>query len=143
MARQKALRLYRNIGIIAHIDAGKTTTTERILYYTGRKHQIIDVHDTKEGKGSTTTDHLEQERKRTARVISGAPIVVMQMGDEPGQVPLRKLPRAVQKLRPQLTKAEVAEVSKRLTALGGMRLPMPKGIDPTRMRPDRRGLRGR
>ena len=64
MARQKPLHLYRNIGIIAHIDAGKTTTTERVLYYTGKKHQIIDVHDTKDGKSSTTTDYLEQERKR-------------------------------------------------------------------------------
>jgi elongation factor G len=64
VARQKPLSLYRNIGIIAHIDAGKTTTTERVLYYTGKKHQIVDVHDTKDGKGSTTTDYLEQERKR-------------------------------------------------------------------------------
>jgi elongation factor G len=72
MARQKALQQYRNIGIIAHIDAGKTTTTERILYYTGKKHQIIDVHDTKEGKGSTTTDYLEQERKRGITIQSAA-----------------------------------------------------------------------
>ena len=62
MARQKELKFYRNIGIIAHIDAGKTTTTERVRYYTGKKHQIIDVHDTKDGKSSTTTDYLEQER---------------------------------------------------------------------------------
>jgi len=72
MARKKALQLYRNIGIIAHIDAGKTTTTERILYYTGRKHQIVDVHDTREGKGSTTTDYLEQERKRGITIQSAA-----------------------------------------------------------------------
>ncbi|MFC5582074.1 elongation factor G [Rhodanobacter terrae] len=72
MARQKPLSLYRNIGIIAHIDAGKTTTTERVLYYTGKKHQIIDVHDTKDGKGSTTTDYMEQERKRGITIQSAA-----------------------------------------------------------------------
>jgi len=72
VARKKALTLYRNIGIIAHIDAGKTTTTERVLYYTGRKHQIVDVHDTKEGKGSTTTDYMEQERKRGITIQSAA-----------------------------------------------------------------------
>ncbi len=72
MARQKPLTLYRNIGIIAHIDAGKTTTTERVLYYTGKKHQIIEVHDTKDGKGSTTTDYLEQERKRGITIQSAA-----------------------------------------------------------------------
>jgi elongation factor G len=72
MARQKPLSLYRNIGIIAHIDAGKTTTTERVLYYTGKKHQIVDVHDTKDGKGSTTTDYMEQERKRGITIQSAA-----------------------------------------------------------------------
>jgi elongation factor G len=72
MSRQKELTRYRNIGIIAHIDAGKTTTTERILYYTGRKHQIIEVHDTKDGKGSTTTDYMEQERKRGITIQSAA-----------------------------------------------------------------------
>ena len=72
MAREKPLHLYRNIGIIAHIDAGKTTTTERVLYYTGKKHQIIDVHDTKDGKSSTTTDYLEQEKKRGITIQSAA-----------------------------------------------------------------------
>ncbi|MBA3478562.1 MAG: elongation factor G [Lautropia sp.] len=72
MSRQKDLTRYRNIGIIAHIDAGKTTTTERVLYYTGRKHQIVEVHDTKDGKGSTTTDYMEQERKRGITIQSAA-----------------------------------------------------------------------
>ena len=72
MPRTIALSDIRNIGIIAHVDAGKTTTTERILYYTGRKHTIIDIHDTKDLKSSTTTDYMEQERKRGITIQSAA-----------------------------------------------------------------------
>ncbi|HYH40032.1 MAG TPA: elongation factor G [Azospirillum sp.] len=72
MPRQTPLSDIRNIGIIAHVDAGKTTTTERILYYTGRKHTIIDVHETKDLKTSTTTDYLEQEQKRGITIQSAA-----------------------------------------------------------------------
>ena len=59
MGRQTALNRCRNIGIIAHVDAGKTTTTERILYYTGKGHKIGEVHD-----GNATTDYMEQEEER-------------------------------------------------------------------------------
>ena len=67
-----ATRDIRNIGIIAHVDAGKTTTTERILYYTGKKHTIVEIHDTKDLKSSTTTDYMEQEQKRGITIQSAA-----------------------------------------------------------------------
>ena len=67
MARTTALDHYRNIGIMAHIDAGKTTTTERILYYTGRSHRIGEVHD-----GAATMDWMEQEQERGITITSAA-----------------------------------------------------------------------
>ena len=96
-----------------------------------------------EGPPARATKLLEVERKRTSRVLPNVPITVIQSGDGDGQVPLRKLPRRVQKLRPTLTKPETAEISKRLTALGSIRLPVPKGVDPMKARPDRKGMRGR
>jgi hypothetical protein len=86
---------------------------------------------------------LENERKKVARVLPNVPIHLFQVGSGEGQIQLRKLPREVQRLKPTLTKAETAELTKRLKALGGMRMPMPKGVDPMRARPDRKGLKGR
>ena len=67
MARTHTLDKYRNIGIMAHIDAGKTTTTERILYYTGKRHKIGEVHD-----GAATMDWMEQEQERGITITSAA-----------------------------------------------------------------------
>ena len=64
---ERDLRSIRNIGIIAHIDAGKTTTTERILYYTGEIHRMGDVD-----KGNTTTDYLDEERERGITIVAAA-----------------------------------------------------------------------
>ena len=67
MARTHKIELYRNIGIMAHIDAGKTTTSERILYYTGQTHKIGEVHD-----GAATMDWMEQEQERGITITSAA-----------------------------------------------------------------------
>src|SRR6516162_4238727 len=79
MPRQHAIEDYRNFGIMAHIDAGKTTTTERILYYTGKSHKIGEVHE-----GAATMDWMEQEQERgititverSLRVLDGAVCVL-------------------------------------------------------------------
>ena len=67
MSKKTSLDKIRNIGIIAHIDAGKTTTTERILYYTGKSHKIGEVHD-----GNATMDWMEQEQERGITITSAA-----------------------------------------------------------------------
>ena len=67
MARSTPLDRYRNVGIMAHIDAGKTTTTERILFYTGISHKIGEVHD-----GAATMDWMEQEQERGITITSAS-----------------------------------------------------------------------
>ena len=67
MARATPISRYRNIGISAHIDAGKTTTTERVLFYTGVNHKIGEVHD-----GAATMDWMEQEQERGITITSAA-----------------------------------------------------------------------
>ncbi|MBF0374196.1 MAG: elongation factor G [Alphaproteobacteria bacterium] len=86
MARKTDLGKMRNIGIIAHVDAGKTTTTERILYYTGKSYKIGEVHD-----GAATTDFMEQEQKRGITIQSAAVTVFwkdhqINVIDTPGHV---------------------------------------------------------
>ncbi len=85
MARTTPLEHYRNIGIMAHIDAGKTTTTERVLYYTGKSHKIGEVHD-----GAATMDWMEQEQERGITITSAATTCFWQrhgQSDETGSGP--------------------------------------------------------
>src|SRR3989475_5001252 len=107
MPRTHKIEDYRNFGIMAHIDAGKTTTTERILYYTGRSHKIGEVHD-----GAATMDWMEQEQERGITITSAATTTewrghTIQLIDTPRHVDLtvevgrslRVLDRAVALLR--------------------------------------------
>ena len=84
MARDYPLERYRNIGIMAHIDAGKTTTTERILYYTGKSYKIGEVHD-----GAATMDWMEQEQERGITITSAATTTFWQAED--GQGPKHRI----------------------------------------------------
>jgi len=81
MARKTPLERVRNIGIMAHIDAGKTTTTERILYYTGRLHRMGEVHH-----GDATMDWMEQEQERGITITSAATTAFWESGDEEYQI---------------------------------------------------------
>lgn len=85
MAREIELQYYRNFGIMAHIDAGKTTTTERVLFYTGKSHKIGEVHD-----GAATMDWMEQEQERGITITSAATTCVW-TGPADGAAPGQKM----------------------------------------------------
>jgi hypothetical protein len=86
---------------------------------------------------------LKKERQRVARVAPGVTIHELIVGRGEGEVALPKLVRKLKRLRPSLNRSELAEVNRRLQSIGGMRLPVPKGVDPLKARPDRKALRGR
>jgi len=97
-----------------------------------------------EGPLPRVTKLADGERKRIQRVLgAGVPVTVLHAGDGADQIPLIKVSRTIGKMRPALSKEQVIEVSKRLRALGGVRMPVPKGVDPMRARPDRKASRGR
>jgi hypothetical protein len=98
-----------------------------------------------EGPSGRAQRLLAAERRRVERVAPGVPVVLLRVGtgDGEGEVGIRKLTNTVRKLKPVLTKDEVSVVNKRLRALGGIRPPLPKGVDPTKARMDRRATRGR
>lgn len=98
-----------------------------------------------EGPEARAQRVLAAERKKVTRVAPDVPVIALRLGTGDGAdvVAVRKLTAKVQRLRPTLTKDEVAAVNKRLRALGGVRVPLPQGIDPGRMRLDRKAMRGR
>jgi hypothetical protein len=96
-----------------------------------------------EGPASRRAKLLTTERKKVERVAPGVPVQLVTVGDGEDQVPVRKLSNKLTKMKPVLTKEEVSAVNKRLKALGGLRPPIPAGMDPQRARVDRKAMRGR
>lgn len=96
-----------------------------------------------EGPSPRVGKLLKQEEKKVARVAPGVPVHLWTVGDGDGEVPVRKVSGKLTRMKPVLSKAEVSVVNKRLTSLGGLKPPIPKGVDPTKVRMDRRAMRGK
>jgi hypothetical protein len=98
-----------------------------------------------EGPSGRAQKLLVAERRKVERVASGVPVTLLRVGEggTEDEVSIRKLANRVQRMKPVLTKEEVAVVNKRLKSIGGVRPPLPKGVDPTKVRMDRKAMRGR
>jgi hypothetical protein len=96
-----------------------------------------------EGPDARRTKLLATERKKVERVAPGVPLTTVVAGEGTDQVPVRKLSKQLTRMKPVLTKEEVSAVNKRLKSLGGLRPPIPAGMDPQRARVDRKAMRGR
>jgi hypothetical protein len=96
-----------------------------------------------EGPAPRVTKLLKQEEKKVTRVAPGVPVHLWVVGDGEGEVPIKKVSSKLTRMRPVLTKEETSVVNKRLRSLGGMKPPIPKGVDPTRARVDRKAMRGK
>jgi hypothetical protein len=98
-----------------------------------------------EGPTGRAQKLLVAEKRKVERVASGVPVTLLRIGDGDGddEVAIRKLASRVQRMKPVLTQDEVAVVNKRLRSIGGVRPPLPKGVDPTKARVDRKAMRGR
>ena len=96
-----------------------------------------------EGPSARVAKLLKAEEKKVARVAPGVPVHLWVAGDNEDEVPVKKIAGKLTRMRPVLTKAEVSVVNKRLKSLPGMRQGIPAGVDPTKVRMDRRSLRGR
>jgi hypothetical protein len=122
--------------------AGDMATAAMVFRATGRPGVVLVA----EGPAVRATKLAEAERKKISRVAGASvPVTVLRIGEGGGkdEVSVRKVAGKIQRMKPVLTKEEVAAVNKRLKAMGGMRPPLPAGVDPNRVRMDRKAMRGR
>ena len=122
--------------------AGDMSSTAMVFRATGRPGVVLVV----EGPAVRATKLGEAERKKVSRIAgANVPVTVIRVGEGGGgdEVSVRKVAGKIQRMKPALTKEEVSAVNKRLKAMGGLRPPLPAGVDPNRVRMDRKAMRGR
>ena len=122
--------------------AGDMSSTAMVFRATGRPGVVLVV----EGPAARATKLAEAERKKISRIAGpSVPVTVVRVGEGGGEheVSIRKVVSKIQRMKPVLTKQEVSAVNKRLKAMGGLRPPLPAGVDPNRVRMDRKAMRGR
>lgn len=122
--------------------AGDMASAAMVFRATGRPGVVLVA----EGPAGRATRLAEAERKKISRIAGASvPVTVLRIGEGDGkdEVSIRKVANRLQRMKPVLTKEEVAAVNKRLKAMGGMRPPLPAGVDPNRVRMDRKAMRGR
>ena len=122
--------------------AGDIASAAMVFRATGRPGVVLVA----EGPPARATKLAEAERKKISRIAGASvPVTVLRIGEGGGddEVSVRKVTNKIQRMKPVLTKEEVAAVNKRLKAMGGMRPPLPAGVDPNRVRMDRKSMRGR
>ena len=122
--------------------AGDMASAAMVFRATGRPGVVLVA----EGPAARATKLAEAERKKITRIAGASvPVTVLRIGEGGGkdEVSVRKVANKLQRMKPVLTKEEVAAVNKRLKAMGGLRPPLPAGVDPNRIRMDRKAMRGR
>lgn len=126
--------------IVGEQPSAVNAKTHDLVYRAIGKPGVVLVT---EGPASRVGKLVAKEQKAMERFLPGVPVHVVETGRGDGQIPLREVPKTLKALPKKLTAQEVSAVDKRLSALGTQKPPIPKGVDPMRARPDRRGVRGR
>jgi hypothetical protein len=139
-AASQSLRMLRRGWTVSEEPVAIDTKTQDTVFRAVGRSGVVLIGD---GPKHRIGRLLAAEEKKVKRVVPGVPVHLVQAGSDDGQVPLRKLGAHITRIKATLTKQEVEVVNKRLKALGGMRPPIPKGVDPMRARPDRKSMRGR
>ena len=135
-----ALSTLRRGWIVSEQPAAVNPKTQDLVYRAVGRPGVVLVT---EGPSPRVAALVVKEEKAMRRFLPGVPVTVVESGNGQGQVPLHELPGTLKGMKKALTAQEVQAVDKRLTALNTNRLPIPKGVDPNKVRPSRRAMRGR